>query len=161
MYVLIGTISSGKSTYATKKAEEGAIIVNDDAIVQIVHGGDYTLYSKKLKPLYKTIEISIATCALSMNLDVVIDRGINITMDSRKRWIGLAKAFDTDVRAVVFPFENAKIHAHRRFMANNRGLSYQHWLDAATRHIKEYDEPDLFVEGWTDIEFIGKEESIL
>ena len=50
--LLVGPIASGKSTYSNKAAKEGAIIVNDDAIVTALHGGDHTLYDKALKPRF-------------------------------------------------------------------------------------------------------------
>ena len=54
--VLVGHISSGKTTYSSQCAREGWVIINDDAIVNAVHGGDYTLYDKQWKPLYKGCE---------------------------------------------------------------------------------------------------------
>jgi len=40
--VLIGCIASGKSTYARKLARKGWVVINDDDIVKLVHGRDYT-----------------------------------------------------------------------------------------------------------------------
>ena len=46
IYVLVGPIASGKSTYAQKMAvERGALIVNDDSIVTAIQG-ENTLYNK-------------------------------------------------------------------------------------------------------------------
>jgi len=50
--ILVGMIASGKSTYSKHAARLGFIVVNDDAIVNAVHGEDYTLYDKKLKLLW-------------------------------------------------------------------------------------------------------------
>lgn len=70
--VLCGMIASGKSTYCVKKAKEGYVIVNDDSIVNAVHGGVYALYDKSFKPLYKSIEDHILHTAVAMGKHVII-----------------------------------------------------------------------------------------
>ena len=47
--LLVGCIASGKSTYCRNAAKAGTIIINDDDIVNMLHGGQYGLYDKKLK----------------------------------------------------------------------------------------------------------------
>ena len=72
--ILVGFIASGKSTYSKHRASQGAIVINDDAIVNAVHSNIYELYDKNLKPLYKAVENTILEMALALNRDVVIDR---------------------------------------------------------------------------------------
>jgi dephospho-CoA kinase len=74
--VLVGMIASGKSTYAKNAARRGVICVNDDAVVNLVHADDYTLYDKSLKILYKSIENHIISMALAMSRTVLVDRGL-------------------------------------------------------------------------------------
>jgi predicted kinase len=148
--VLIGNIASGKSTYCKKRAEEGWIILNDDEIVKMVHGGDYSLYDERLKPLYKSVETTVLQNSLLLHQNVVIDKGTNITVNSRKRWIGLASAFDTQITAVVFPFESPEIHAERRYKSDDRNLSYERWLRVASELGRKYEEPTL-QEGFNNV----------
>lgn len=141
--VLVGMIASGKSTYAKRRAGEGAIIINDDAIVTMCHGGRYELYSKECKPIYKGVENSLFALAVLAKKDVVIDRGVNIRAQSRQRFIALAKSFDLSVDAVVFPKTAAAVHAQRRFDSDNRGLSLEKWRATALAHEREYEAPHL------------------
>ena len=140
--ILCGTIASGKSTYASQKAKEGWIVINDDAIVLGVHGGNYT-YKEELKAFYKSIETHILHMAIALGKNVIVDRGINLTKNSRKRWIALAKSLDTPINAIIFPFASPQTHAHRRFNSNSRGLSYEKWEKIATRHIESYQPPTM------------------
>lgn len=144
--ILIGTIASGKSTYCKHRASQGVIIINDDAIVTAVHGGNYSLYEAELKPLYKAVELAIFSSAALLKRDVIIDRGLSLTSQSRKRWIGLAKSFDQSIIARVFNFATPHEHATRRFNADDRGLTFIEWLEVATRLDRIY-EPITYAEG--------------
>ena len=147
--ILIGPICSGKSTYARKRASDGAIIVNDDAITQALHGGNYSLYAKGLKALYKSVENLIVTQAITLGRDVVIDRP-NMSRSNRQRFLGIARSLDEQVTAIVFPNRGPEAQALRRFNQDPRGLPLEHWVGAAMRHQSNYEEPTL-VEGFMDI----------
>jgi predicted kinase len=138
--VLFGPIASFKSTYARARAEQGAIIIDHDNTVMNLHGGNYKLYEKGLKPLYKTTEMVSLCMALVLGRDVVIDR-TNKTPNARRRYIGIGHAFDTQVLAIVFPNEGPEIHARRRADADGRGYDYAYWLDVATRHQAQFIPP--------------------
>jgi predicted kinase len=146
--VLVGMIASGKSTYAREAARrQGAVIVNDDAIVQAVHGGDYSLYDKALKPLYKSVENHIAAVAVALGRDVVVDRGTNVSSAARRRWLGLASSLDCWAEAVVFGNAGPATHAGRRCEDDPRGHDYDYWLRVATAHDARW-EPPVASEGW-------------
>lgn len=156
--ILVGCISSGKTTYCRKRAQEGWIIMTDDAIVDAVHGGDYTLYDKALKPLYKSIENHIVHMAVAMGKNVVIDRGLNISAISRQRWITMSRSLDMPISAVIFEKFDPGIHARRRFDADPRGLSFEYWCQVANKHEAVYERPDLS-EGYESIEEIKWEKN--
>jgi predicted kinase len=141
IYVLVGMIASGKSTYCLNAAKQGAIIVNDDAIVNMIHADEYTLYDKKLKILYKTLENTIISLGIALGRKIIIDRGLNVSRKARQRWVALANSFDVECEAIVFPKDTVEVHAQRRFESSNRGHSYEYWLDVATEHNKQYEEP--------------------
>lgn len=143
-------IASGKSLYASNAAAAGAVIVNDDAIVNAVHGGDYKLYSKSLKPLYKTIENTLLSVAIAMGRPVIVDRGVNISEQSRLCWIGLAAALEVECIAVEFDKATAEVHAKRRFITDRRGHDQKYWLQVAAHHDSIY-EPPLLAEGFAFI----------
>ena len=143
LIVLVGMIASGKSTLAKKLASEGAVIVNDDAIVTAVHGGDYTLYERRLKPLYKSIENHITTTGIALGRCVVVDRGVNVSRSARARWVALARSLDIPSIAVCFPNEGAHVHAERRHTHDARGCSFESWLEVAKRHEADFSIPTL------------------
>lgn len=140
--ILIGMTASGKSSYATKRAKAGAITINDDAIVKVLHGGDYLLYSKGLKPLYKHVEMAILSMAVSFGRPVVIDRPC-LKKLTRARYIGIARSFDVPVRAVLFPMRTPSQHAQWRVDNDPRGHSYDQWLRVAEQQFEEYEAPSL------------------
>lgn len=138
--LFIGPICSGKSTLAKEAAKKGLIVINDDAVVMACHAGVYSLYSKKLKPLYKSIEMSMLATALSMGRSVVIDRP-NMGAASRARFVATAKAFDARLTAVLFPNAGPEVHAAKRFLSDARGLPIEHWVAAARRHQSMWNPP--------------------
>jgi shikimate kinase len=151
--VLIGMIASGKTTYSKLAARNGYICMNDDAIVEMLHGTDYTLYRKELKPLYKLIENTIINTALAMERSVVIDRGLNISKDSRRRWIALADSLDVYKEAVVFPRRSPDIHATRRTNSDSREYGYEYWLKVASTHNNQWQDPTIS-EGFDSIRYV-------
>ena len=148
--IVIGPMCSGKSTFCQAAAKAGYLIANDDAIVTAVHGGIYGLYSKSLKPLYKGIELEIIRTGLALGRDVIVDRATNMNLHCRRKYIGLATSLDAQVLGILTPNHGPEEHARRRFSKNNRGLSYEHWLQAAQRHSLEFVKP-TFAEGFTEI----------
>ncbi len=153
LQVLCGMIASGKSTYARNAARNGAICINDDAIVKLLHSDDYTLYNENLKILYKTIENQIVGTALAMGRLVLVDRGLSVSIQGRQRWLALARSFDVSCEAVVFKNDGAGVHARRRADADARGHDYNYWLKVATFHDKQYSEP-LLEEGFGAVHYI-------
>jgi len=141
--ILVGMVASGKSGYSRLLAENGWVIMSDDSIVTAVHGGLYQLYDRKLKPLYKSTENHIAAMALALGRPVAIDRGTNMSVSARRRWIGLAKSFDVPCEAAVFPFASAEEHARRRSASDPRGREASWWTRVAESHLEQYEEPTV------------------
>ena len=154
---LVGMIASGKSTYARNAARQGVICMNDDAIVNMLHADEYTLYDKGLKVLYKTIENQIIGTALAMKRSVLVDRGLNVSVEGRNRWLALANSFDVPCEAIVFKNEGPEVHAKRRTKSDPRGHDYGYWLGVASIHFGSYVEPDKS-EGFSKIHYISFEE---
>ncbi len=121
----------------------GLICMNDDAIVNLVHANDYTLYDKGLKILYKSIENHIIGTALTMRRTVLIDRGLNCSIQGRQRWIALARSFDVECEAIVFPHDGVEAHARRRADHDCRGHAYDYWFMVAKAHNESYTPPKL------------------
>jgi len=148
--LLVGNIASGKSTYCRQAAEMGKIIVNDDSIVNSLHAGNYKLYDKDLKPLYKSVENTVVHNALSMGRTVVIDRP-NVRRRARQRYIGLAKSLDAEVAIIMFKQDALEIHASRRADGDSRGYNYDYWLDVAAHFQSIYEAPDEATEYFDEV----------
>ena len=141
--VLCGMVASGKSTYCKNAARAGQLILNDDALVSMLHGDEYTLYNKSFKVLYKSIENHVVAMAVGMNVPLVVDRGLNVSIQGRQRWIALANSFDVDYEAVVFSHDGVETHARRRHDSDSRGHKYDYWLMVANAHNKVYSPPTV------------------
>lgn len=148
--LLIGTIGSGKSLYSRQEVKKGSIVINDDAVVTALHGGNYKEYDNALKKLYKSVETSILTHSIAMGLDVIIDKGLLLTKSSRKRWLGLAESFDIPAVGICFPFSLPETHAERRMGNDGRGHDKEYWTKVCRHHQEIYEEPTLD-EGFSEI----------
>jgi len=153
MTILVGNIASGKSTICKKLASEGHIIVNDDAVVNLIHADQYVLYEQKLKSLYKYVEHAIIQFGLGMGRNVVVDRP-NLKRDTRKRFIEIARSFEVPAHIIVMPMRTPEEHAKKRCEQDARGWSYEHWLKVATVRYEGYEKPDKDIEGFDSIEFL-------
>jgi len=142
VYILVGAIASGKTTFAKKKAKEGMIIINDDSIVNMLHCNNYKLYSEYLKPLYKSIENIALQMAIALGRDVIIDRP-NYSKGMRRRYIAIAKSLDAKVAFVIFPKRTNEVHAERRVASDGRGFLYEDWLEVAKRHDELFEQVSL------------------
>ena len=154
LQVLVGMIASGKSSYARGAAQKGVICMNDDAIINMLHADDYTLYDKSLKVLYKSVENHIIGTALAMQRIVMVDRGLNVSIRGRKRWIALANSFDVPCEAIVFKNEGPEVHAIRRTQMDSRGHPFEYWIRVAKKHQSEYQEPSVD-EGFAAVHYIS------
>ena len=157
LQVLVGMIASGKSTYARNAARQGAICVNDDAIVNMLHADDYTLYKKELKVLYKSVENHVIGTGLAIGRLVLVDRGLNVSVNGRQRWIALARSFDVPCEAIVFKHDGCDVHARRRTDSDSRGHPYEYWLRVANVHNSEYSIPKID-EGFAAVHHISFDE---
>lgn len=138
LILLVGPIASGKSTFV-QEAFPYALVVNDDAIVTAIHGGNYTLYDKQLKSLYKQIELDIIHYGLSHNKTVIIDRP-NLKRETRDRYRAIAKSLDCITYTYLFPDLGIETHVQRR-MNNSRGYSKEYWEKVYLEHSKIYEVP--------------------
>lgn len=157
LQVLVGMIASGKSTYCKNAVRKGYLCMNDDAIVNMLHSDEYTLYDKSLKILYKSIENHVIGTGLAMQKTVLVDRGLNVSVQGRQRWIALARSFDVECEAIMFPHDGAEAHAKRRFEGDSRGHTYDYWLMVAQAHNKIFSTPTL-EEGFSNVTYVSFKE---
>jgi predicted kinase len=149
--LLIGMIASGKSTYAARRADAGALVVSHDALTAMLHGR--YRYEADLKPAYLGMMLHIAWRGVTAGRDVVIDR-THLTRESRRIWVAAARErWGVPIVAVVFPRRSPEAHAIRRAAADLRGRSFEEWLHVARHHAGQVDaEPlDWEAEGFSAV----------
>lgn len=149
--VLVGMIGSGKSTYARKRADEGALVICHDDLTAMLHVS--YRYEQGLRECYRRMEEALASEVIRAGRDAVIDR-THLTRESRRRWIDWANNHDVGscVIAVAFPIEFYGTHAVRRYNADSRGRDYTEWLKVAYHHAQQArDEPLSEAEGFAEI----------
>lgn len=165
--VLVGPVASGKSTYARKRAAEGALVVCHDDLCRQVHAGNPVGpnacgYEPALRDCYRGIEEALAWRILNAGRDCIVDR-THLTRESRKRWLDWVRGYislstyegrgpEVRVVAVTFPIERAEVHAHRRFESDPRGRSLSEWIGVAVHHAGQAEaEPLAAAEGFAEI----------
>jgi predicted kinase len=147
--ILVGNIASGKSTYSREQGKWGAVIIDRDALLMMLHGNDYTGYNHTLKPMYKDMENFLIRNALSYGRTVILDR-TNMDKARRSRFIQFGKQAHAKVECYVFPMEPADVHARRRFESDARGYPLHRWQEVAARFASEYEQP-TYDEGFDSI----------
>lgn len=146
MEILIGVIASGKSTYCHRKLnnplwqDEKWLCINDDALVTMLHGGDYGKYDESLKAFYKGLEMTTAIAIMQAGHNLIVDKALNLTRASRLKWVNIAKAMNYEPVYVLFNFEDPLIHATRRMNDDPRGHDEDYWLNVAKAQIERFEE---------------------
>jgi hypothetical protein len=158
--ILCGMIGSGKSTYARRRADEGALVVCHDDLSTMLHARPR--YEQGLRACYRKMEESLAWAALNAGRDVIVDR-THLTAESRRRWVRWAADYDamntfegrgpkTPVFAIDFPIGPPGEHARRRYLADPRGRPFHEWYKVACHHREQADaEPLSESEGFARI----------
>lgn len=138
--ILFGPIASGKSTYARKRAEHGALVANDDALVLAIHGGAYNMYDSSLKGVYKAVRSQIIHMGAALSRDVIVDSTGQLK-DTRDHLRTLGRSLNMNVQLVVFRdgVFAGEADGVRRYAADSRGLSLQDWIRIAEHHAKRCD----------------------
>lgn len=153
--ILIGMIGSGKSTYARRRAAEGALVVCHDDLTAMLHAR--YRYEPGLRDCYRRMEEWLVLTALDYGRDVVVDR-THLARESRARWVEFARWFrpprwrDVRIEAVLFPIEAPEVHARRRYLHDPRGRSLDEWLAVARYHHEQaFANPLSGEEGFDDL----------
>lgn len=153
LYVCVGMIASGKSTWARGQADKGAVVISHDDLTAMLHAR--YRYEQRLRQAYRDSEELLADVWLAFGRDVIIDR-THLTRESRERWTRFARRRDVECVAVCFATREPEVHAYRRLYSDARGRSYEDWLGVARHHADQARlEPlDYVTEGFDDVRII-------
>lgn len=148
--ILCGMIGAGKSTYARRRADGGALVVCHDDLTAMLHAA--YRYEAGLRHCYRRMEESLAAEAWRAGRDVVVDR-THLTRESRARWVLFAENLRVPAVAVAFPVEPPGVHARRRFESDPRGRTHEEWHMVAQHHYAQWlAEPLSADEGFAEIQ---------
>lgn len=132
---MVGMIGSGKSTYARKRADEGAFVICHDDLTEMLHARHR--YEPELRKFYRMLEESLVMhIAENSNRDIVIDR-THLTRESRSRWVDFKRDLLDPIDRIVavsFTIEAPKVHAKRRWLSDARGRTLEEWTKVAEHH---------------------------
>jgi len=147
LYICVGLIGSGKSTWARENAKKGqnTVIVNRDHLRTMLLG-KYR-YDKRFEPIIKNMALDIASRALTYGLSVVIDETC-LTRSSREGWVStIAAPYD---RCVAVHFTNTEGNVDRRMADDPRGYSREKWQEVYDGMLARF-EPITEDEGFDEV----------
>jgi len=141
LYILIGTIASGKSSWASKQVEHdpNAVIVNKDAIRTMLKS------SYIFDPLYEDLvrEIGyLAVCeALFNKWDVVVD-DTNLTKAHRKKFIDTIQSRIKNLPEITYVYFTECVgNVDRRMASDSRGYSRTKWSRINEKMLASFEAP--------------------
>lgn len=147
LIIFTGNVGCGKSLLASKLAKKGYVVVNNDAITNMVQGGEYGLYDTAKKPIYRDIEVVAIKSALQAGFSVVVDR-TNMKISDRERYIKIGKENDAYIRSFTWgPGLNQNL---TRRLRNDRGEPSAQW-SGVFYHMKNSYELPLRDEGFDEL----------
>ncbi|MBC8460062.1 MAG: AAA family ATPase [Deltaproteobacteria bacterium] len=147
MRIMVGNIGSGKSLIASKFAQRGDVVYNNDAVTRMIGGGQYGLYDTQKKEIYRVAEETTIITALSNNFHVVIDR-TNMDRKRRERFIEIGKKYAKDI--IAYDFGEGTNKGRDRRIKNGYGVPASVWQEVFEFMKQSYEEPALN-EGFTEI----------
>ena len=150
LYMTIGMIGSGKSTWAKKfvKDHPNTKIVSGDDLREMFAG--YYLYDEKFESTLANIIDSIAIELIYDGYDVILDE-CHLTQLNRYSIIKTIKeeTFDVRTTAVIFPLNRKAWHLTNRYK-NLRGYTKELWSEVFDKHDLIFDKFDKTEETYFD-----------
>lgn len=138
LIIFTGNIGCGKSATAAQLAKQGYVIINQDAIVSMIGGGDYNLYDEKKKPIYKRIIWNALNEALDLGFSVVIDN-TNMKRKTREKYIEIGN--DYSVRIVSYDWGPGIACGFTRRVLDNKGYK-GNWSRVYNILKNQYERPE-------------------
>lgn len=147
LIIFTGNIGCGKSLLASKFAKMKYVVVNNDAIVKMIGGGEYGAYDHNKKEIYHVAEQVIINASLSKGLSVVIDR-TNMDKKHRDRFIEIGREYQAKI--ISYDWGPGTIADMQRRINNPYGVSSRQWQGVFNAMFESYEEPTID-EGFNEI----------
>jgi len=149
LYLTIGILGSGKTTWAKKMAKEDSNvkIISPDVIRQMLHGR--YLYDNDLDSLVTNICQELIKILSYNYYDVIIDC-CNLTKSRRESW----PWWRAEKIAVVFPRKTKVWHVNNK-MKDSKGKSRSYWNGVYDSHVEQVEPIDK--ESFNEVIYVGEE----
>lgn len=151
VYLLVGFLGSGKSTWARRHVQENpnTVIINRDAL-RTMFFGKYD-YLPAVEFLVRKCAYFIVEEAIYNGFDVIIDE-TNLSRAKRFGWLlTLQKctAYNSPVDLEVIHFTESENNVAYRAQDDLRGVSIEQWAEVLKKMKRQYEPPesDEFPEG--------------
>jgi len=141
MYIMIGNIGAGKSTYI-KSFLPTAAIVSKDGLRYSLGGGEY-IFDPKLEPFIHNTSVHMAEEYCKNKIQKVIIDETNVQRKGRKTFINIARKYNYEATAIVFPFIEKDISVDRRMTNPHCQSDRTIWEGVWDRFNNKYQEPTL------------------
>jgi len=145
---MVGNIGTGKSLISSKFAKRGEVVVNMDSITSMMGGGEYGLYDRNKKEIYRITEIAAIEGALLAGFNVVVDR-TNMDRKRRAPYIELAKKYNAEI--ICYDFGVGSFATFSRRVKESYGIPAGQWRDVHNIMESLYEAPS-FDEGFNIIQ---------
>lgn len=150
LIIFVGNIGVGKSLMASKLAKKGYVVVNNDAITTMIHGGEYGMYDVEKKEIYRQAELSTIEAALKRGFSVVVDR-TNMKKSDRARYIEVGKKYSAEI--ICWTWNLSAVGSLERRLKNPRGIPAKQWGDVNLNMFNVFEKPTID-EGFDEIRTI-------
>lgn len=138
LIIFTGNVGCGKSTLATRLAEQGYVIINGDLITAMVQGGNYGAYDPNKKPIYHAIERAGIATALCNNFSVVVDR-TNMKVSDRARYVEVGRLYGAIVNS--YCWGPGKPEDLKRRLNDPKGIPEKQWEEVFDYMGGSYEKP--------------------
>lgn len=143
LYLTIGLIGSGKSTWAKNKAEaeKRTIIINRDSFREMIKAK--YVYDVELEGLVKSMARGALEKALINEFDIIIDE-TNITTKKRMEWINAAKFLkpnNVELNIIYVWCTETERNVELR-MNDSRGMTREQWEGVFNSMKNAFENPD-------------------
>ncbi len=140
--ILVGNISSGKSTWCNEQIDNGMLLSKDDARKAFaVSIGEKYIYDHVLEEFIHSITLDLLEGMCYIGTENIVLDETNMSKYTRLPFIQVAKKYGYDVEALIFPDKGEDIHVQRRLKDNHGDTSEEVWRDVYRRKQGSYEEP--------------------
>ncbi len=151
VFILIGNIGSGKTTWINKNYPNEFIISRDNLRKEFAKGiNKEYLFDPLIEQNIKNIAKEKLIISLKLHFPKIIIDETNTTIYRRSKIIKLAKKYNYKLIAVIMPKYNLDFSVNRRLSNNHGNVSKTTWENVYEEININYEDPS-FDEGFDEI----------